>query len=270
MKRIPLMALTALTALFTTAAHAQSPDTHFTLPLTPDSAATLEAFLPDGGTQGAKAVVCCPGGGYARLSYENEGTAWAPFFNEQGIALFVLKYRMPAGDRSIPMGDAGQAIRTVREYAALWGVDPAKVGIMGFSAGGHLASTTATHAPQDALPDFQILFYPVISMVEADTHKGSVVNFLGDARGDSVLVSDYTNWRQVNAATPPAIILLSSDDSAVPALTNGLPYYEALVRAGVPATLAAYPTGGHGWGYKASFPYHEPMKALLTQWLSNL
>lgn len=266
--RLPLLAgLLGLLGL--QPALGQDTQRHFLLTLTPDSAATLEAFLPDSASA-ATAIVCCPGGGYSHLSYENEGTAWAPYFNAQGIALFVLKYRMPAGDRSLPMGDAQQAIRTVRQNAAQWGVDPRRVGIMGFSAGGHLASTTATHATGDAAPDFQILFYPVISMVEADTHKGSVVNFLGDGRADATLVDDFTNWKQVSAATPPAIILLSSNDSAVPPLTNGLPYYEALVRAGVPATLAAFPTGGHGWGFKASFPYHDQVTDLLSRWMENL
>ena len=267
MKPMLTMCLAALLGL--QSAWGQSTEQHFLLALTPDSSATLEAFLPKDATS-AKALVCCPGGGYAHLSYENEGTAWADYFNEQGIALFVLKYRMPAGDRSLPTEDARQAIRTVRNHAAQWGIDPAKVGIMGFSAGGHLASTIATHATDDAAPDFQILFYPVVSMVEADTHKGSVVNFLGDYRTDAALVDEFTNWKQVNAGTPPAIILLSSDDTAVPPLTNGLPYYEALVEAGVSATLAAYPTGGHGWGFKSSFPYHEQMKALITRWLANL
>lgn len=256
--------LTLAAALIGLGAGAQ---THLLLELTPDSAATLEVFLP--ANPNGQAVVCCPGGGYSHLSYQNEGTDWAPYFNGQGIALAVLKYRMPHGDRSLPMTDAQAAIRTVRSHADEWGIDPAHVGIMGFSAGGHLASTTATHAPADALPNFAILFYPVISMVEADTHKGSVVNFLGDSRTDEALVSEFTNYEAVNATTPPAIILLSSDDKAVPPLTNGLPYYEALVQNGVPATLAAFPTGGHGWGFKAAFPYHTEMLALLTRWLQG-
>lgn len=261
MKRSLLTLVTTLMGLGISA------QTHLLIPLTADSSATLEVFLPV--QPNGQAVVCCPGGGYSRLSYQNEGTDWADFFNAQGIVLAVLKYRMPMGDRSLPMTDAQEAIRAVRTNATEWGVDPARVGIMGFSAGGHLASTTATHAPEEALPSFAILFYPVISMAEADTHKGSVVNFLGDSRTDETLVADFTNWKQVTPATPPAIILLSSDDKAVPPLTNGLPYYEALVEQGVPATLAAFPTGGHGWGFKDSFPYHHEMLALLTRWLQG-
>ena len=240
---------------------------HLMIEIAPDSAATLEVFLP--AEPNGQGVVCCPGGGYSHLSYQNEGTDWAAFFNDLGIAFCVLKYRMPAGDRSLPMEDACEAVRQVRQHAEEWGVDPKRVGIMGFSAGGHLASTTATHAPGEAMPDFQILFYPVISMVEADTHKGSVVNFLGDGRSDETLVSEFTNWQQVTPTSPPAIILLSSDDKAVPPLTNGLPYYEALVRQGVSATLAAFPTGGHGWGFKSTFPYHDEMLGLLSRWISE-
>ena len=133
----------------------------------------------------------------------------------------------------LPMSAAQNAIRTVRDSAEAWHVSPYDVGIMGFSAGGHLASTTATHAPQESRPDFQILFYPVISMDERVTHKGSVVGFLGDKRGDEKLVHEFSNDKQVHKhQTPPAIIIMAGDDRAVPPMTNGLPYYMALRKAG--------------------------------------
>ena len=184
-----------------------------TVNLTPDGAANIQVFLPESPT--GRAIVGCPGGGYSHLSMQNEGTDWAEYFNRQGIAYCVLTYRMPKGDRSLPMSDAQNAIRTVRDSAEAWRVNPYDVGIMGFSAGGHLASTTATHAPIEARPDFQILFYPVISMDERVTHKGSVVNFLGDGRRDDRLVKEFSNDRRVRRhQTPPAFIVMAGDDVA--------------------------------------------------------
>lgn len=153
------------------------------------------------------------GGGYSHLSMQNEGTDWVGYFNGQGIAYGVLTYRMPKGDRTIPMSDAQDAVRMMRDSAAVWGINRNDVGIMGFSAGGHLASTTATHAPIESRPDFQILFYPVISMDEKQTHKGSVVGFLGDRRGDEKLVRQFSNDKQVRRhVTPPAILIMAGDD----------------------------------------------------------
>ena len=240
-----------------------------TVNLTPDGAANIQVFLPESPT--GRAIVGCPGGGYSHLSMQNEGTDWAEYFNRQGIAYCVLTYRMPKGDRSLPMSDAQNAIRTVRDSAEAWRVNPYDVGIMGFSAGGHLASTTATHAPIEARPDFQILFYPVISMDERVTHKGSVVNFLGDGRRDDKLVKEFSNDRRVRRhQTPPAFIVMAGDDRAVPPLTNGLPYYVALRKAGIPAAMHIYPSGGHGFGFRSSFAYHEQMLGELSAWLKSI
>ena len=140
----------------------------------------LTVYLPDEKKATGRAVVCCPGGGYTHLAMDHEGHQWAPFFNSQGIALIVLKYRMPHGNRMIPISDAEEAMKTVRRRASEWHINPADVGIMGFSAGGHLASTIATHSTGDAAPNFQILFYPVITMDLGFTHKGSHDNFLGE------------------------------------------------------------------------------------------
>ena len=141
--------------------------------------AEITVYLPDAKKATGRAVVCCPGGGYSHLAMDHEGHQWAPFFNTQGIALIVLKYRMPHGNRMVPISDAEEAVKTVRRNAAEWHINPNDVGIMGFSAGGHLASTIATHATGDAAPNFQILFYPVITMDLGFTHKGSHDNFLG-------------------------------------------------------------------------------------------
>lgn len=231
----------------------------------------MKVFLPDPATATGRMVLACPGGGYSHLALDHEGYNWAPYFNKQGIAYAVLKYRMPRGNRNVPMSDAIQAMRLIRKNATAWHINPYDVGIMGSSAGGHLASTIATHTDFDARPDFQILFYPVISMELNKTHKGSVIGFLGDKRNDKDSVQAFSNERQVRRhVTPPAIILLSNDDGAVPPVTNGIAYYSALHRNGIDASLHVYPTGGHGWGFRSSFEYHQQMLDELTAWLKHL
>ena len=240
----------------------------FTVNITPDGQSNMACYLPS--TPSGRAVVGCPGGGYSHLSMQNEGHDWAEWFNRQGIAYFVLTYRMPKGDRTIPMSDAATAIRTVRDSAAAWGINPRDVGIMGFSAGGHLASTVSTHAAFAERPDFSILFYPVISMNERETHKGSVDGFLGQDKGDKQLVRDFSNQNAVRRhLTPPAIILLANDDRAVPPVTNGIAYYSAMRRQGNECALHVYPTGGHGFGFRSTFKYHEQMLSDLACWLAN-
>ena len=242
----------------------------FTVNITPDGQANMVAYLPS--QPSGRAVVCCPGGGYSHLAVNHEGHQWAPWFNRQGIALFVLTYRLPGGDRTIPMGDAQQAIRTVRDSAAVWGINPYDVGIMGFSAGGHLASTVSTHSEFDCRPNFSILFYPVISMNEREGHKGSSVGFLGEeGLKDEKLVKEFSNQNAVRShITPPAIILAASDDRTVPVLTNALPYYTAMRRAGNLCSMYIYPSGGHGFGFRDPWAYHDQMLADLQMWLQTL
>ena len=239
----------------------------FTINITDDGKANMVAYLPE--QPSGRAIVDCPGGGYSHLSMENEGHDWAKWFNEQGIAYFVLTYRMPQGDRTIPMGDAQTAIRTVRDSAQAWGINPADVGIMGFSAGGHLASTVSTHSEFAERPDFSILFYPVISMDERETHKGSVDGFLGKAKTNKQLVREFSNQNAVRRhLTPPAIILLANDDRAVPPVTNGIAYYSAMRNVGNECTLHVYPSGGHGYGFRSNFKYHDQMLSDLKTWLT--
>ena len=239
----------------------------FTVNITEDGKANMVAYLPE--RPSGRAIVDCPGGGYSHLSMENEGHDWAKWFNEQGIAYFVLTYRMPQGDRTIPMGDAQTAIRTVRDSAQAWGINPADVGIMGFSAGGHLASTVSTHSEFAERPDFSILFYPVISMDERETHKGSVDGFLGKAKTNKQLVREFSNQNAVRRhLTPPAIILLANDDRAVPPVTNGIAYYSAMRNVGNECTLHVYPSGGHGYGFRSNFKYHDQMLSDLKTWLT--
>lgn len=233
--------------------------------------AEMTVYQPDAKKATGRAVVCCPGGGYSHLAMDHEGHQWATFFNNQGIALIVLKYRMPHGNPMVPISDAEQAIKIVRRNAVEWHIDRTNIGIMGFSAGGHLASTIATHSTGEAAPNFQILFYPVITMDPAFTHKGSHDNFLGtnhSKKDMKRLEADYSNDLQVNRTTPRAFIALSDDDKAVPA-ANGFSYYEYLYKYDVPASIHIYPTGGHGWGYRESFTYHYQMIFELKGWLES-
>lgn len=266
MKRINTLVLLMLSALSVLAQTART----FTVNITPDGKANLTAYLPE--QPSGRAVVGCPGGGYVNLSMKNEGHDWASYFNRQGIAYFVLQYRMPHGDRNIPMSDARQAMRTVRDSAEAWGIHPRNVGIMGFSAGGHLASTISTHTEWAERPDFSILFYPVISMNERETHKGSCQNFLGaEGQQDKNLVREFSNSNAVcRHLTPPAIILTTNDDRVVPPVTNAVAYYSAMRRAGNNCALYVYPTGGHGFGMNAKFKYHDQMLNDLTTWLNTL
>ena len=229
--------------------------------------AKVWVYLPKKEEATGRAVVICPGGGYSHLAMSHEGHDWAPFFNNMGIAAVVLKYRMPHGNREVPVSDAEEAMRLVRRNAQSWGVDAQDVGIMGSSAGGHLASTIATQATGDAAPDFQILFYPVITMMPDITHKGSHDNFLGpEAKKKDE--HKYSNDLQVSRVTPRAYIALSDDDHVVPP-ANGVNYYIELYRHDVPATLHVYPSGGHGWGNRDSFMFHNEMQLDLKAWLRS-
>jgi len=229
--------------------------------------AMLYAYLPDSKKATGRAIVICPGGAYAMLAIDHEGKQWAPYFNRMGIAVFVLKYRLPHGNRNVPISDAEQAIRTVRVNAAKWNINAQDVGIMGFSAGGHLASTVATHAKADALPNFQILFYPVITMDPEFTHKVSHDNFLGTgARRKDEL--EYSSDVQVSRTAPRALVVLSDDDDIV-APANGVNYYFELYKHDVPASIMVYPTGGHGWGINPDFPYHLEMLMNVKAWLDS-
>ena len=228
---------------------------------------SLRVFLPAPELATGRAVVACPGGGYSGLAVNHEGYDWAPYLNKQGIALIVLKYRMPKGDRTLPISDAEAAMKMVRDSADVWNLNPNDIGIMGSSAGGHLASTIATHAPEALRPNFQILFYPVITMDKSFTHMGSHDNLLGkDASAD--LEKEFSNEKQVTKETPRAFIVYSDDDKVVPP-ANGVNYYLALNKKGVPSVLHIYPTGGHGWGIREDFLYKSEMQNELTSWLRS-
>jgi len=200
----------------------------------------------------------------------HEGTMFAQWLNEQGIAAFVLKYRMPNKHKNVPLDDAWQAIRYVRDHAAEYGISANKIGIAGFSAGGHLASTASTHfatSGTSTRPDFSILFYPVVTM-DIATHGGSRTNLLGDNPSLSDLYS-FSNEKQVNNNTPPAILLLSDDDKVV-LPENSTRYYNALKSNDIKASMYIFPEGGHGWGLKDNFRFHKEMTTLLATWLKDI
>ena len=233
----------------------------------PNDTARMWVYLPKKKVATGRAVIICPGGGYSHLAMDHEGHNWANFFNKMGIAAIVLKYRMPHGDCRVPIEDAEAAMRLTRSMAASWNLKTDQIGIMGSSAGGHLASTIATHSKGDAAPNFQILFYPVISMDPAVTHRGSHDNFLGK-EAKKKKEHEYSNDLQVSRVTPRAFIVLSDDDHAVvPA--NGANYYLQCYRHDVPASLHVYPSGGHGWGYRDTFAYHIEMLLDLKSWLES-
>ncbi len=215
------------------------------------------AYLPK--KPNGTAVIICPGGGYGILSLVQEGVKVAEKLNEIGVAAFVLKYRLPSDlimvDKTMgPLQDALQAMYLVRKNASLWGVNPAKIGIMGFSAGGHLAASVSVHyndlkvQNQEHIslrPDFSILIYPVISFGTV-THAGSVKNLLGE-NPTAAQRSYFSSQNYVNAQTPPAFLVHANNDASVP-VKNSILYNEALTKFKVPAEMHIYPSGGHGFG----------------------
>ena len=229
---------------------------------------SIRVYLPEKSKANGMAVVCLPGGGYTHLAVDHEGYDWAPYFNDLGFAFVVLKYRMPHEVTDVPISDAKEALRIVRENAEKWGINPKKVGIMGSSAGGHLATTVATHSLPGTEPNFQILFYPVVTMDVNYTHNGSRQNLIG-TNPTKETADLYSNDMQVSSNTPRAILLLSDDDKVVPS-PNSVNYYLALRRHNVPATMHIYPSGGHGWGCRKNFKYHNEMMTDLTAWLKTL
>ncbi|ANH83048.1 hypothetical protein A8C56_20515 [Niabella ginsenosidivorans] len=228
--------------------------------------ALLKVYLP--AKSNGMAVIACPGGGYSFLALEKEGTGFASYFNDLGIALIVLKYRLPNGHPDVPLNDAKKAMHVVKKHAAEWHIDLDKIGIMGASAGGHLAATLCTHASDGERPAFQVLLYPVISMKKELCHAGSRKSFLGNKptnRG----INYFSNELQVTSQTPRAFIVVSDDDKTVSPL-NSVRYYEALHRMKIPAELHVYPEGGHGWGLNDHFLYKKDWTKALTEWLRLL
>jgi acetyl esterase/lipase len=221
---------------------------------------SLTVLLPSKAKATGAAVIICPGGGYANLAMGHEGTDVARRFNESGVAAFVLKYRIPEDSTMInkeigPLQDAQRALLVVRSRAGEWGIDPKRIGIMGFSAGGHLASTAGTHFKKNYIanpdhislrPDFMILIYPVISFNSQIAHMGSEHNLLGPDPSPEK-TAEYSNELQVTDLTPPSFLVHAKDDNTVP-YANSIVFAEALKKHHVPVELYLYDQGGHGFG----------------------
>jgi acetyl esterase/lipase len=221
--------------------------------------ASIDVYLPAKDRNSGTAIIICPGGGYGFLAMGHEGKDVAKWLNDNGITGIVLKYRLPNDtimeNKSIgPLQDAQEAMRLTRRNAKIWDINPNKIGIMGFSAGGHLASTLSTQYNEkvynsdttSARPDFSILVYPVISMKTGITHGGSRTNLLGNSPS-SELINKFSNETQVNASTPPAFLVHALDDGLVPC-ENSIDYAMALRKNNIPVELHLYQQGGHGFG----------------------
>lgn len=242
---------------------------HFTINLSDgEKPAVMHVFPADTANNNNRAIVLCPGGGYSKLSMKNEGYNWVPYFRSLGMTTVILQYRMPKGNPEIPIGDAAKAMMTVRENAKKWNIDPKQVGIMGFSAGGHLASMITVSNDTLVRPDFSVLFYPVITMSEEFMHRRSHNELLGENASDETN-RKYSSEQLVSDHTPPTFIALSNDDRTVHPL-NSLRFYEAMVGRNLKVSLHIYPSGRHGWGFRDTFLYHEQMKNEMKRWLETL
>ena len=238
------------------------------------SVPTLTVYKPAKPNAQRSAVIICPGGGYGILASGHEGADVAKALNNIGVTAFVLKYRLPNDsimkDKSIgPLQDVQRAFQMVRERATEWNLDTAKIGIMGFSAGGHLAATASTQYNREVIenpkhtsfkPDFSILIYPVISFSDNLTHMGSRDNLIGK-NPDEATIKKYSNELQVNTQTPPAFLVHSADDTVVP-VGNSIAFYEALIKNKVYSEMLLYPHGGHGYGMNN--------KTTEDKWMDNL
>lgn len=245
----------------------------------PADTPTLAVYLPDPATANDCGIVVCPGGGYSHLSMIREGSDVAHWLNDHGIAAFVLKYRINPYRQPAPMLDGQRAMRLARSHAADWKIDPNRLGMMGFSAGGHVASTVGTHFdsgkpdaadPIDRLncrPDFLVLLYPVISMKTPIAHSGSRHFLLGDTPSDD-LVESLSNEMQVTAQTPPTFLAASKTDPTVKIINSEL-FYQALQKNSVPSQLVEFDTGGHGWGLAPKTPELAVWKDKCLTWLDE-
>ena len=245
----------------------------------------IAVFLPSKKNATGEAVIICPGGGYHILAYDWEGSDIARWLNSHGIAAFVLKYRLPGSKSNVvpyksPLMDAQRAMRLVRYHANAWNVDAGKIGIMGFSAGGHLASTLSTHfdagdpsnddpvEQMSCRPDFSVLIYPVVSFTADFAHAGSHKTLLGEDADDE-LVRHFSNELQVTEETPPAILIHSGDDKVVP-VENSISYYEALLENRIAAELHVYPYGGHGFSLAIGQGHLSTWPNRVIEWINYL
>ncbi|MCX6260303.1 MAG: alpha/beta hydrolase [Bacteroidia bacterium] len=246
--------------------------------VTPD----LTVFLPAPEKANGAAVLICPGGGYGVLAFDHEGNAIAKWLNDNGIAGIILKYRLPSDqimiDKSIgPLQDAHEAMRVIRRNAVSWKINPDRVGVIGFSAGGHLASTLSTHYAEkvydvkdntSARPNFSLLIYPVVSFDTVITHRGTRNNLIG-LNPDIKQVQRFSNELQITADTPPAFLVHSADDKAVPVM-NSIGYFRGLQKNNIPVELHIFQKGGHGYGLSPNGGTESSWPGLCIKWLKAM
>ncbi len=235
------------------------------------TAPRLDVFLPERNqeseskSQNCPLLLVCPGGAYEYVSADNEGKRVAEWFNKRGIAVAVLDYRLPNGHEYIPLTDARAALRFVREKAAEWHVAADSIGVMGFSAGGHLAASLLCYPEADCRADFGILVYPVLSMEDGVTHAKTKRLLLGENPTEE----QVARWTLKNAVTehlPRTLIIACQNDKAVP-VRNSLEFYQALTDTKIPTELLIFPQGGHGWGFTRTFPMRDVMENALMCWI---
>jgi acetyl esterase/lipase len=242
----------------------------------------LYVFLPSPEKSTGAAVLICPGGGYAGLAIAHEGFAIAKWLNENGIAGIILKYRLPSDltmkDKSVgPLQDAQEAMRVIRRNALEWKINPSSVGVIGFSAGGHLASTLSTHFEKkvydvtdntSARPDFSILIYPVITFDSSFTHSGSRSNLIGD-NPSAEAVRNFSNELQITEKTPPVFLVHSADDDVVP-VKNSIVYFEGIQKYNSPSELHIFQKGGHGYGLSAGKGTQSAWPGMCISWIKEI
>lgn len=225
----------------------------------------MEMYLAD--EPNGAAIMVYPGGAYAWKSMDYEGRYFAEFYNRYGISVFVVSYALPYGQCTVPLKSVERGMRGIKAHAEQYHIDPDRIGVMGSSAGGHLASTHATHFSVDTRPAFQVLLYPVITMDATLTHAESRANIIGQTPSETDIAL-YSNELRVRENTPPAYIIVSQDDIVVP-VENSIRYYKSLLDHNVPAELHVVPTGGHGWGSSETFAYHDMFYETLGKWLEK-
>lgn len=231
----------------------------------------IDIYMPahNKNKEGVTTLLSCPGGGYSYTSIVNEGLNVAKYFVPRGYAVVVLKYRLPNGHENIPLSDAIRAMEILRDSATVWGLNPQKIGVIGFSAGGHLAASLVTkYTSAKSRPDFGLLVYPVISFDKNVYHGGSCRQLLGE----EPTAEQIKNWsldKQVTETTPPCWLVACQDDPTVP-VENSIRFYQALTAKKVPATMLLVPTGGHGWGFTRHFPMRELMEQSMISFINYL
>jgi acetyl esterase/lipase len=242
---------------------------------------SLTVFLPPADKATGTAVLICPGGGYGVLAFDHEGFAIARWLNSNGIAGIILKYRLPSDmimkDKSVgPLQDAQEAMRIIRRNAPQWNINKHRIGVIGFSAGGHLASTLSTHFAEkvydvkdtvSARPDFSLLIYPVVTFDSTFTHAGTRQNLIGD-KPSEYTIRYFSNELRITRNTPPAFLVHSADDKVVP-VKNSIVYFEALVRNNIPAEMHIFEKGGHGYGLAINRETESAWPDLCLSWLKE-